>query len=112
MIIAEKYITPEISHFFTNTQSASLVVYLVSFMIVLLFGELTSKIIGVRFNDQIALASAPIYQVLVWILFPVVWLVEQFVRILSWVTGGKLDMHHATVSQEELDAFIDMSHIG
>lgn len=37
MIIAEKYITPEVSHFFASPQTASLVVYLVAFMIVLLF---------------------------------------------------------------------------
>ena len=112
MIIAEKYITPEVSHFFANPQTASLVVYLVAFMIVLLFWEITSKVLWVRFNDRIALASAPVYQVFVWALFPLTWIVEQFVKILGWVTGGKLDMHGATVSGEELDAFIDMSHAG
>ena len=112
MIIAEKYITPEVAHFFVSSQTASLVVYLVAFMIVLLFGEITSKVLGVRFNDRIALAAAPVYQVFVWVLFPLTWIVEQFVKILSWITGGKLDMHGMTVSEEELDAFIDMSHAG
>lgn len=47
-----------------------------------------------------------------WALFPLTWIVEQFVKVLGWVTGGKLDMHGLTVSEEELDAFIDMSHAG
>lgn len=114
MIIAERYITPEMVHIFTTLPEAtiSLIVYTVSFMVVLLFGEITSKVLGVRFNDQIALMAAPIYQLIVWLLLPLTWVVEQFVRILSWITGGKLDMHGTTVSEEELDAFIDMSHAG
>jgi putative hemolysin len=113
MIIAEKYITPEMLHIFGwSEETTSLVVYMVSFMVVLLFGEITSKILWVRFNDQIALAAAPIYQVIVWILLPLTWIVEQFVKILSWVTGWKLEMHGTKVSEEELNAFIDMSHAG
>ncbi len=111
MIIAEKYITPEMIIIFGGSpDTTSLVVYMVSFMIVLLFGEITSKILGVRFNDQIALMAAPIYQLIIWILLPLTWIVEQFVKILSWITGGRLDMHGTRVSEEELDAFIDMSH--
>lgn len=45
MIIAEKYVTPEVSHFFATPQTASLVVYLLAFLIVLLFGEITSKVL-------------------------------------------------------------------
>jgi putative hemolysin len=114
MIIAERYITPEMVHIFTELPEStiSLVVYIISFMIVLLFGEITSKILGVRFNDRIALAAAPIYQLIVWLLLPLTWIVEQFVKVLSWVTGGKLEMHGTKVSEEELDAFIDMSHAG
>lgn len=113
MIIAEKYITPEmITIFGGSAETTSLFVYLISFMIVLLFGEITSKVLGVRFNDQIALMAAPVYQLIIWVLLPLTWIVEQFVKILSWVTGGKLDMHGTTVSEEELDAFIDMSHAG
>ncbi len=46
MIIAEKYITPEMIAIFGGTpETMSLIVYVVSFMIVLLFGEITSKIL-------------------------------------------------------------------
>jgi putative hemolysin len=113
MIIAEKYITPELVAIFgSHPETTSLLVYISAFMIVLLFGEITSKILGVRFNDTIALRAAPIYQFIIWLLLPITWCVEVFVKILGWVTGGKLNMHSQGVTDEELDAFIDMSHEG
>ncbi len=113
MIIAEKYITPELVAIFgSHPETTSLFVYISAFMIVLLFGEITSKILGVRFNDTIALAAAPIYQFIIWLLLPITWCVEIFVKVLGWVTGGKLNMHAHGVTDEELNAFIDMSHEG
>lgn len=35
-----------------------------------------------------------------------------FVRFMSWLSGGKLDFHSQAVSEEEFEAFIDMSHAG
>jgi CBS domain containing-hemolysin-like protein len=111
MIMAEKYITPVIvSTFATDIDTTTLAVYIVSFIIVLLFGEISAKIVGVRFNDTVALWSAPIYQVLVWILTPVSYCIEFFVRFLGWATGGRLDMHGHGVTEAEVEAFIDMSH--
>ncbi len=78
---------------------------------ILLFGEIASKIIGVRFADSIALKVAPVYQVLIWICLPVTWLVEIFMKVFGWILGGKIDFHgQAKVTEEELEAFIDMSH--
>ena len=110
MIIAEKYITPEIARTFSlSGDIASIVVFLIAFMIVLLIGEISAKILGVRFNDSVALAVAPIYQVLIWLLLPLTVVVEWCVRILTWIAGGKLEMHGSAMSEEELDAFIDLS---
>lgn len=111
MIIAEKYITPELIVIFnSHPETTSFVVYISAFMLVLLFGEISSKILSVRFNDTIALISAPIYQVLIWIFLPVTWFVEIFIKVFWWFTGGKFEMHSSHVSDEELEAFIDMSH--
>ena len=82
MIIAEKYITPELIVIFnSHPETTSFVVYISAFMLVLLFGEISSKILSVRFNDTIALISAPIYQVLIWIFLPVTWFVEIFIKV-------------------------------
>ncbi len=110
-LVADKYIAPQITQFFQiSSELSTTIVYIFSFITILLLWELTSKIVGVRFSDKIALASAPIYQILIWIFLPVTWLVEIFVKILSWITGGKLDFHGVQVSEDELNAFIDMSH--
>lgn len=54
--------------------------------IILLFGEITPKILGVRFSDQVAFSVAPIYRVLMFLLFPLNWLIEYFVRLVSFLT--------------------------
>lgn len=80
-LIAEKYITPSVVNTFGfSLHLATTIVYIVAFLTILLFGEIASKIIGVRFSDTIALKVAPVYQVLVWIFAPVTWLVAIFMK--------------------------------
>lgn len=82
-LIADKYITPQVQEIFGLSMSvATTSVYIFSFITILLLGEITSKIIGVRFGDKIALAVAPIYQVCIWIFLPITLLVEIFVKLL------------------------------
>ncbi len=110
-LIAEKYLTPEFIRVTSfSPEVAHTIVYIFAFLTILLFGEIASKIIGVRFNDSIALAVAPVYRVLVFVFLPVTWLVEIFIKILGWLTGGRFDFHTNKVTEEELTAFIDMSH--
>jgi putative hemolysin len=112
-LIAEKYITPEVIRVFgIQPDLATTIVYITAFLLILLFGEIASKIFWVRFSDTIALWAAPVYRVLIFIFLPVTLLVEVFVKMLSWFTGGHLDFHSQWVSEEELRAFIDMSHEG
>ncbi len=113
-LVAEKYITPEvIETFWLSDHLATVIVYTFAFLTILLFGEIASKIIGVRFADSVALKVAHVYQVLVWLFLPVTWLVEFFMRWLGWILGWKIDFHgHNVVTEEEFDAFIDMSHKG
>jgi putative hemolysin len=113
-LIAEKYITPEIIRVFgLSDHLATVLVYISAFLIILLFWEIAAKIIWVRFADTVALRVAPIYQILMWICLPITWLVEFFMKWLGWILGGKIDFHgHTEVTEEEFDAFIDMSHRG
>lgn len=113
-LIAEKYITPEVERVFgISDHLATTIVYVFAFLTILLFGEIASKIIGVRFSDSVALKVAPVYQILVWICLPVTWLVEMFMKVLGFLMGGKIDFHgHQKVTEEEFDAFLDMSHKG
>lgn len=78
--------------------------------IILLFGEIAPKIIGVRYTDSVALGVAPIYRFLMIVLTPINFLIEFFIRFLNLLTGGKVDIHSHKISSEELEAFIDLSH--
>lgn len=78
--------------------------------IILLVGEIAPKILGVRFSDQVALIVAPVYRVLMFLLFPLNWLIEYFVRFISFLTGAQANLHSKRMTSEEFEAFIDISH--
>lgn len=78
--------------------------------IILLFGEIVPKILGVRFSDEVALLVAPVYRVLMFFLFPFNWLIEYFVRFISFLTGAHTNLHNTRMTSEEFEAFIDISH--
>lgn len=77
-------------------------------MILLLFWEITPKTICSKYSEQVSLMVAPFYYVLVKILFPIIYIIEIFVKII-WYFFGSNSMH-VKMSSEELEAFIDMSH--
>lgn len=78
--------------------------------IILLFWEITPKILGVRFSDQVALFVAPVYRILMILLFPFNWLIEYFVRLVSFLTGAHINLHNKRMTSEEFEAFLDISH--
>lgn len=93
---------------FSGDQAVGWAIFIAS-AVILLFGEIAPKIIGVRFTETTALAVAPIYSVLMFLFRPLNFLIHFFVRLLNFVTGGKGDMHGSSISAEELIAFIDLS---
>lgn len=78
--------------------------------VILLIGEIAPKILGVRFSDQVAFLVAPVYRVLMFLLFPLNWLIEYFVRFVSFLTGAHPHLHNQQMTSEEFEAFIDISH--
>lgn len=85
-LIAEKYITPEVIRVFgLSDHLATTIVYIIAFLMILLFGEIASKIVGVRFADTVALRVSHVYQILVWVFLPISWLVEFFMKGLGWI---------------------------
>lgn len=51
-------------------------------ILILLFSEVIPKTIGARFWKQLALPSASIIQILVYVLYPLVWVSELFTRMI------------------------------
>lgn len=78
--------------------------------VILLVGEVAPKIIGVRFSDEVALFVAPVYRALMILLFPINWLIEYFIRFITFLTGACVHLHDKKMTSEEFEAFIDLSH--
>jgi putative hemolysin len=93
----------------SGEQAVAAVIFVAS-AVILLFGEIAPKIIGVRYADSVALAVAPMYRFLMFVCTPLNFLIHFFVRFIGFLTGGKVDIHSKKMSQEELEAFIDLSH--
>lgn len=78
--------------------------------IVLFIGEITPKILWVRFLNSTALLVAPIYKFLMFILAPIIWITDIFVKLMNIVFGWEWSLHWHKMTQEEFEAFIDISH--
>lgn len=75
--------------------------WIITFLI-LLFWEIIPKSIAVKNATKIALFVAPIYNFLIFILYPLILIIGFIVRIFSkW-------SHVETISEEEIESFIDM----
>ena len=79
-------------------------------IIILLFGDITPKTLCVRFAPQIALLVAPIYKVLIPLFLPLSFFLNIFVKSVARLFGA--DAITQKMSEEEVHAFIDMSHEG
>jgi putative hemolysin len=89
-----------------------IVVPTITTLIILFIWEIVPKIIGITIPERIALLVAPIYRSIFILFRPISWLVEIIIAGLSRLSGKNLEIHTKEVSEEELDAFIDMSHAG
>jgi len=54
-------------------------------LVLLLFGEITPKTICARYNQPISLMVAPIYRVLMFVLTPITFVIEWFVRGVAYL---------------------------
>lgn len=77
-------------------------------MILLLFWEITPKTICSKYNEQVSLFVAPFYFIFTKILYPIIFIIEIFVKMIWYFFGN--NSIHIKMSSEELEAFIDMSH--
>ncbi|MDD3144714.1 MAG: hemolysin family protein [Candidatus Gracilibacteria bacterium] len=70
--------------------------------LLLLFGEIIPKSIAIKNATSIALSVAPIYKFLLFILYPLILIIGFIVKLFS--KGS----HVETMSDEEIESFIDM----
>ncbi len=75
--------------------------------LVLVFGEVIPKTFAVHHSEKVALVYAVPVKVIIWILYPFVWLLSKIgVGFTRWVTDGDADK--ATVDEAEIRTAIDV----
>ncbi len=70
----------------------------------LVFGEIFPKTLATRYAEPIALTIAPLFALLIKILYPFVILIEALMKVFH------KGVDELEISEEELESFIDMSH--
>lgn len=71
-------------------------------LLLLLFGEIAPKTFATKNAEKISLFVARPYQILMFILTPITFIIEGITRLLTWKNN------EAMLSNEDIEAFIDM----
>lgn len=72
-------------YYFEHNDLALLLATVAIAFLILVFSEITPKIIGAAYPERFALASSVVLAPLLWLATPAVWFVNLFVRRLLWV---------------------------
>ena len=86
-------------------QTASTIVTLVMTVLILIFGEITPKMVARRCNETIAKFAAWPLLVLMILFFPVVWISTGIVNLFSLL--WKKEIQSVTITEEELENLLD-----
>jgi len=90
------------SWFWINQSTAIGIATWVVTLLLLLFWEIAPKSFATKNSEKISLLVAPFYSILMKILYPLVWIIEKITSLFTW--KSKVE----EVSEEEIEAFIDM----
>ncbi len=93
-------------HAMNSDSLASAIATVVMTVVILIFGEIVPKIIAKNNADVFVRVFAYPIRILMWILYPLVWLVMLLIKALSHL-WGKDDEDIPTVTEEELSSIIE-----
>lgn len=78
-------------------------------LVVLLFGEIIPKNAAKIKAEPVALMYAPIIYGLMWILTPVILVVDKIANVIMWIL--RIDVNQkSAITEEELRTYVDVSH--
>lgn len=77
-------------------------------ILVLIFGEIVPKTIARRKSDELALSFAPIINIIIIVLFPIVFIIEKFSKFILFILGQSKDDSN-TITESELRSYVDVS---
>jgi Mg2+/Co2+ transporter CorB len=97
--------------FGNNGEVLSITTAVVAFLIII-FCEITPKVIGAAFSDKIASSVSWVIKPLVWVLTPLVWFINLFVSSLLKIMGlDTKNSHETRLSPDELRSLVlETSH--
>ena len=76
--------------------------------LVLIFGEIVPKTIARRKSDELALSFAPIINIIIIVLFPIVFIIEKLSKLILLILGQSKDDSN-TITESELRSYVDVS---
>lgn len=79
-------------------------------LLILIFGEITPKTMATINPDRLALAYAPIIHLLMKLLTPVIFLVNNFSKAVLFITRVDPNAKNRTMTENELRTIVDVSH--
>ncbi|MDD5241341.1 MAG: HlyC/CorC family transporter [Sulfuricella sp.] len=79
--------------------------------LILVFSEVTPKVLGAAYPERIAIPSSFVLTPLLKLFYPVVWFINLFVQSLLWLLRLKPPAHAAALNMEELRTLVlEASH--
>ncbi len=79
-------------------------------IIILIFGEITPKTIATIYSETIALKYAPLIYGLVWLLTPVIFIINLLSRMVMFVLRVDPKKKQSVITENELRTIVDVSH--
>lgn len=79
-------------------------------VIVLIFGEITPKSISAAYSERISLLIAPVIWLLMWVLTPVIWIINAVSRVLLFLLRIDISKADKPMTEKELRTIVDVSH--
>ncbi len=79
-------------------------------ILVLLFGEITPKTLAMLNAEKIALLYSPIIKFLMFILTPVIFLVDKISVAIMWILRIDPNKKNSSITEHELKTYVDVSH--
>lgn len=79
-------------------------------LLILIFGEVTPKTLATIYADKISLSYAPVISFLMWILTPLIWIVNKLSMIVLAMLRVNPNDKGASITENELRTIVEVSH--
>ena len=71
-------------------------------ILIIIFGEVIPKCVAMAKGERLLVVALPLVRFFSWLVTPLIWGMEQFARIASYITGLDLSLKDSFVTKEEI----------